>query len=194
MQNIEKIKNSIEENIQELEAYRDESNCKDVDYYDCNVSINAYYDMLKTLNELGQEKPLGRITREIRRQKMISLVENLSADHCLSSPAYIFDVPSEVVDYIIDKDIDLSTYSYIDTIQRGNKKLVIFGTFGLVEKFIIFMLVEKHRSFNIYPCTMKNKNKEPSFMNVKPNKDVAENLTGNEFTKSIEIIVRTNYF
>lgn len=31
-------------------------------------------------------------------------------------------------------------------------------------------------------------------MNVKPNKDIAENLTGNEFTKSIEIIVRTNYF
>ena len=103
-------------------------------------------------------KYFGRITREIRRQKMISLVENLSADHCLSSPAYIFDIPSEVVDYIIDKDIDLSTYSYIDTIQRGNKKLVTFGTFGLVEKFIIFMLVEKHRSFNIYPCTMKNKN------------------------------------
>lgn len=77
MQNIEKIKNSIEENIQELEAYRDESNCKDVNYHDCNVSLNAYYDMLKTLNELGQEKPLGRITREIRRQKMISLVENL---------------------------------------------------------------------------------------------------------------------
>lgn len=55
MQNIERIKNSIEETIQELETYRDDPNCKDIDYHDCNVSLNAYYDILKIINESERE-------------------------------------------------------------------------------------------------------------------------------------------
>lgn len=69
MQNIEKIINSIEENIQELEAYRDELNCKDVDYHDCNVSIYAYYDMLKTLNELGQKNHSVELQEKLEDKK-----------------------------------------------------------------------------------------------------------------------------
>lgn len=73
MQNIEKIKNSIEENIQELEAYRDESNCKDVNYHDCNVSLNAYYDILKTLNELGQENHSVKLQEKLEDKKWFHL-------------------------------------------------------------------------------------------------------------------------
>lgn len=72
-----------------------------------------------------------------------------------------------------------------------NRNLII-----LMKKYSKIRLCKiLHKQLNVYPCELIGKYKVfPNLRNIKPRKDITEELTGEELQKKIEISAITNYF
>lgn len=77
MKTIEEIKNNIKENIQEIETYKNKLNTMNINYNDSDKALKLYYNILDKLKLLEQEKINPINTDEIKRKRMLSLVEYL---------------------------------------------------------------------------------------------------------------------
>lgn len=133
------------------------------------------------------------------KDKLISLVNSLANNTELST---IFDIPSDVIEYIIEKNLNLSEYRFYGFLSTHAKQVVLFKNIHnrnliiLMKKYSKIRLCKiSHKQLNVYPCELIGKYKVfPNLRNIKPRKDISEELTGKELQKKIEIIVRTNYF
>lgn len=126
------------------------------------------------------------------KDKLISLVNSLATNTGMSE---IFDIPSDMIEYIIDKDLDLSEYRFYGFLSTRTKKVVLFMNINnrnfiiLMKKYSKIRLCKiSHKQLDVYPCGLIGKYKVfPNLRNIKPRKDITEELTGEELQKEIEL-------
>lgn len=128
-----------------------------------------------------------------KKDKLISLVNSLANNTELST---IFDIPSDVIEYIIEKDLNLSEYRFYGTLSSHNKQTVIFKNINNRKIIILMKKFSKtkqskagHRKLNVYPCFVTGDFKGyPSMRNIIPMKDLSDDLIGEELQNEIEIM------
>ncbi len=130
------------------------------------------------------------------KDKLISLVNSLATNTGMSE---IFDIPSDMIEYIIDKDLDLSEYRFYGFLSTHTKQVVLFKNINNKNLIILMNKIRlhktKHHQLNVYPCKLIGQYKFFfNWRNIKPRKDISKKLTGKELQKEIEISARTNYF
>lgn len=126
------------------------------------------------------------------KDKLISLVNSLATNTGMSE---IFDIPSDMIEYIIDKDLDLSEYRFYGFLSTRTKKVVLFKNINnrnliiLMKKYSKIRLCKiSHKQLDVYPCGLIGKYKVfPNLRNIKPRKDISEKLAGEELQKEIEL-------
>lgn len=128
-----------------------------------------------------------------KKDKLISLVNSLANNTELST---IFDIPSDVIEYIIEKNLNLSEYRFYGTLSSHNKQVVIFKNINNRKIIILMKKFSKtkqskagHRKLNVYPCFVTGDFKGyPSMRNIIPMKDLSDDLIGEELQNEIEIM------
>lgn len=128
-----------------------------------------------------------------KKDKLISLVNSLANNTELST---IFDIPSDVIEYIIEKNLNLSEYRFYGTLSSHNKQTVIFKNINNRKIIILMKKFSKtkqskagHRELNVYPCFVTGDFKGyPSMRNIIPMKDLSDDLIGEELQNEIEIM------
>lgn len=128
-----------------------------------------------------------------KKDKLISLVNSLANNTELST---IFDIPSDVIEYIIEKDLNLSEYRFYVTLSSHNKQTVIFKNINNRKIIILMKKFSKtkqskagHRKLNVYPCFVTGDFKGyPAMRNIIPMKDLSDDLIGEELQNEIEIM------
>lgn len=128
-----------------------------------------------------------------KKDKLISLVNSLANNTELST---IFDIPSDVIEYIIEKNLNLSEYRFYGTLSSHNKQTVIFKNINNRKIIILMKKFSKtkqskagHRKLNVYPCFVTGDFKGyPSMRNIIPMKDLSDDLIGEELQNEIEIM------
>lgn len=130
-----------------------------------------------------------------KKDKLISLVNSLANNTELST---IFDIPSDVIEYIIEKNLNLSEYRFYGTLSSHNKQTVIFKNINNRKIIILMKKFSKtkqskagHRKLNVYPCFVTGDFKGyPSMRNIIPMKDLSDDLIGEELQNEIEFITK----
>lgn len=130
-----------------------------------------------------------------KKDKLISLINSLANNTELST---IFDIPSDVIEYLVQKDLDLSEYFYFGTLSSHNKQVVIFKNINNRKIIILMKKFSKtkqskagHRKLNVYPCFVTGDFKGyPSMRNIIPMKDLSDDLIGEELQNEIEFITK----
>ncbi len=125
--------------------------------------------------------------------KLISLVNSLANNTELST---IFDIPSDVIEYIIEKNLNLSEYRFYGTLSTHTKQVVLFKNINnrnliiLMKKYSKIRLCKiSHKQLNVYPCFVTGDFKGyPAMRNIVPMKDLSDDLTGKELQNEIEIM------
>lgn len=128
-----------------------------------------------------------------KKDKLISLVNSLANNTELST---IFDIPSDVIEYIIEKNLNLSEYRFYGTLSSHNKQTVIFKNINNRKIIILMKKFSKtkqskagHRKLNVYPCFVTGDFKGyPAMRNIIPMKDLSDDLIGEELQNEIEIM------
>ena len=128
-----------------------------------------------------------------KKDKLISLVNSLANNTELST---IFDIPSDVIEYIIEKDLNLSEYRFYGTLSSHNKQTVIFKNINNRKIIILMKKFSKtkqskagHRKLNVYHCFVTGDFKGyPAMRNIIPMKDLSDDLIGEELQNEIEIM------
>lgn len=180
---VTEMKKIVKNEITEIEFWRNKLHFND---NESQVYLEAYNDILNILNGLEQDID---IMQRVRRYKTKTLIDNLYHS-CLCYPTDVFDIPKAIIEYIIDKDIDLSSYYYDNTVSHRNKQIVVFYSNRRTE-LIVLMLVHKWHSYKIHPCSLKKRFLSPSFSNVKPIKNIPKDATGNRLKELITNDLRT---
>ena len=107
----------------------------------------------------------------------------------------IFDIPSDMIEYIIEKNLNLSEYRFYGFLSTHTKQVVLFKNIHnrnlivLMKKYSKIKLCKiSHKQLDVYPCELIGKHKAfPNLRNIKPRKDISEELTGKELQKEIEL-------
>lgn len=130
-----------------------------------------------------------------KKDKLISLVNSLANNTELST---IFDIPSDVIEYIIEKNLNLSEYRFYGFLSTHAKQVVLFKNINNKKVIILMKKFSKakqgiagHRKLNVYPCFVTGDFKGyPAMRNIVPMKDLSDDLIGEELQNEIEFITK----
>lgn len=99
------------------------------------------------------------------KDKLILLVNSLSTNTGMSE---IFDIPSDMIEYIIEKNLNLSEYRFYGFLSTHTKQVVLFKNINnrnliiLMKKHMkkhrkIKLCKISHKQLDVYPCELIGK-------------------------------------